>query len=79
MYWQRQIFHMGLAWLCKIKVGKNESVDWDFLSLQSSQSTPYYGVSRLKSDDSIVNGVSRSDLSRLTLVGLPTLVRNEDP
>ena len=50
----------------KDKVGKNESVDWDYLSRQSSQSTLYYRVSRLKSDNSIVNGVSRSDLSRLT-------------
>ena len=56
--------------LYRIKLVKNESVDSDSMSRLAT----IRDSSRLESDDSIVIWVSRSDSSRLTQVGLPSLV-----
>ena len=52
------------------KLVKNESVDSDSMSRMAT----IRDSSRLESDDSIVIWVSRSDSSRLTQVGLPSLI-----
>ena len=56
------------------KMSQSTGIFWVGSQVSRLKSTLYYRVVRLKLDDSIVNGVSRSDLSRLTWVGLPTLM-----